>query len=45
MLEPAVEWARASGPPNWLFVLALLTAPRQWSTVAVDTIQERIGTS
>lgn len=31
MMENALNWAQANGPPNWLFVVALLTAPRLWA--------------
>ena len=31
MLEPAIDWATRAGPPNWVFVVALLSAPHLWS--------------
>jgi len=37
----AVEWATATGPPNWLFVLALLTHPKTWSGAAVQMVRRR----
>jgi len=30
-VDAAVAWLTAPGPPNWVFVLALLTAPAYWS--------------
>jgi len=27
----AAEWAASPGPPNWVFVLAIVTAPAYWS--------------
>jgi len=35
----AVEWAAAPGPPNWVFVMAIVTAPAYWS----DTVRSRVG--
>lgn len=40
MLAPAVEWATAHGPPNWLFAVALLTTPHQWSRYANRAIRQ-----
>lgn len=31
MIEPAVEWAQQPGPPNWVFVAALLSTPHLWA--------------
>lgn len=31
LLAPAVEWAVQHGPPNWVFVVALLTRPAVWA--------------
>jgi len=31
MIDPLLEWATRPGPPNWVFVVALLTAPHLWS--------------
>lgn len=30
-IQPALDWATASGPPNWVFLVALLTAPHLWA--------------
>lgn len=35
----AVEWATNPGPPNWVFVLALLTTPAYWS----DKVRKWVG--
>lgn len=47
MIEPALEWATAPGPPNWVFVVTLLTAPHLWSRyvkqAAQDVYAERFG--
>lgn len=40
MLDPVVEWATAPGPPNLLFVVALLTAPHLWSRYVKRTVRE-----
>ncbi|WP_176696610.1 hypothetical protein [Haloparvum sedimenti] len=42
-LEAAAEWAASSGPPNWAFVLALLTHPKVWSDAAVKHARKRLG--
>jgi len=34
----AMDWLTAPGPPNWLFLLALLTAPAYWS----DKVRSRV---
>lgn len=43
MIEPASTWAAQPGPPNGVFVLALLTAPKVWSTIAADAVRNRFG--
>ncbi|WP_158217306.1 hypothetical protein [Halorubrum sp. Ib24] len=42
MIDAAAEWAVATGPPNWMFVLALLTHPKVWSGAAVQTVRKRL---
>ncbi|WP_143103899.1 hypothetical protein [Halorubrum sodomense] len=43
MIDAAVEWAVAPGPPNWMFALALLTHPKVWSGEAVRAVRNRLG--
>jgi len=43
--ESAIAWATSAGVPNWLFVLALLTAPARWSNTAVRLVRSRLGGS
>lgn len=43
LVEPAVSWATADGPPNWMFALALLTTPALWSRRATDAVKRRFG--
>jgi len=31
LIAAALEWAIAAGPPNWVFVLAVVTSPATWS--------------
>lgn len=31
MIDGAVQWATDHGPPNWVFVVALLTHPTYWA--------------
>lgn len=31
LLQPTLEWATATGLPNWVFIVALLTAPHLWA--------------
>lgn len=38
MIDPAVEWATANGPPNWVFVVALLSAPHLWAAQIKDRV-------
>lgn len=40
MLAPVIEWATGSGPPNWVFVIALLTAPHTWSRYVTRAARE-----
>lgn len=35
IIEPTVQWAATNGPPNAVFVVALLTKPASWSKRAV----------
>lgn len=39
VLAVAVEWLAATGAPNWLVILALLTSPWTWS----EKTRSRIG--
>jgi len=43
MIDAAIDWAARSGPPNGVFVLALLTHASTWSRSAVRFARERIG--
>lgn len=43
MIEAATEWAAASGPPNGVFLFAVLTSPAVWSRRAVQLLRERLG--
>jgi len=43
LVQAAVEWAAANGPPNWVFILALLTAPARWTSIAIEMVQSRLG--
>ena len=45
MIDAAAEWAVATGPPNWMFVLALLTHPKVWSESAVRLVRDRLTDS
>ena len=42
LVDAAVNWLASDGPPNWLFVLALLTAPAKWSRTAVSFVRSRL---
>lgn len=39
----ALEWAAATGAPNAVVVLALLTSPSTWSRRAVAVVRQRLG--
>lgn len=43
MIASAAEWATTSGPPNWLFVAAILTHPKTWSELLLSVAVERLG--
>jgi len=38
VVAAAADWAASSGPPNAVFVVALLTAPWRWSKWARDRV-------
>ena len=40
LMQPAVEWLAASGAPNWVVLVALLTSPWTWTRL----IRERLST-
>lgn len=42
LIGPAIDWATTAGPPNWVFVLALLTRPARWSSAAVAIVEARL---
>lgn len=42
MIDSATSWATATGVPNWLFVVALLTHPKVWSDMAVSAVRDRL---
>jgi len=39
LVAAATEWLAAPGPPNWVFVTAVVTAPAYWS----ETVRGRLG--
>lgn len=39
----ALEWAARSGPPNALFVAALLTRPSTWTNRLVTAADRRLS--
>jgi len=43
VVAAAAEWAASSGPPNALFVVALLTSPARWSRWAADRVGSYLG--
>lgn len=43
VVSVALEWAAATGAPNALVVVALLTSPSTWSRRAVGLIRQRLG--
>jgi hypothetical protein len=40
LINAAVEWLAATGAPNWIVFLALLTSPWTWAR----EVRKRIGT-
>ena len=38
LVPAAIDWLAARGPPNWVFVLALITSPAAWS----DAVRKRV---
>lgn len=42
-LAAAAEWAAREGPPNLVFILALLTSPARWSRWARDRLDQWRG--
>lgn len=43
VLRAALAWAAADGPPNAVFVVALLTSPARWSRWAADRVGSYLG--
>lgn len=39
LVTVAVEWLSATGAPNWIVLVALLTSPWTWA----DKIRKRVG--
>lgn len=39
LLGPAVDWLARPGPPNWVFIVALLTQAAYWS----NSIKKRVA--
>ncbi len=39
LVARAVEWAASPGPPNWVFVMAIVTAPAYWSETARSRVR------
>lgn len=31
LLQPLLDWATAHGPPNWVFIVAVLSSPHLWA--------------
>lgn len=42
-VEGAAAWATSSGPPNWVFVVALLTSPSRWTSLVMTQLKQRFG--
>lgn len=40
LLEPLLEWATKPGPPNWVFVVAILTAPHLWTKYIKEALRD-----
>lgn len=40
MINPLIDWATSNGPPNWVFVAALLTSPHMWSQYVKQAASE-----
>lgn len=45
VVAAAARWAASNGPPNAVFILALLTSPARWSRWAADRVGSYIGGS
>jgi hypothetical protein len=43
LLGPVISWATEAGPPNWLFLLAVLTRPAVWSKSVVEAARRRLS--
>jgi len=46
MSEPmtaAIEWMARNGPPNWVFIVAVLTRPMAWSRYIMQLVEKRLG--
>lgn len=43
VLAVALEWAARAGPPNAVFVAALLTRPSTWTRKLVELVDSRFG--
>lgn len=39
LLAVAIEWLAATGAPNWVVLLALLTSPWTWAS----QVRDRVG--
>ena len=39
-IESLVDWATRPGPPNWIFIVALLSTPHLWSRYVKDAAKE-----
>lgn len=38
LIQPALDWLTATGAPNWVVLLALLTAPHLWAKQIKDRL-------
>jgi len=45
VLAVALEWAARAGPPNAVFVAALLTRPAVWTNRLLAAVDKRLGGS
>lgn len=39
----AASWATSTGPPNWVFLVAVLTTPSRWTNIVMTRLQQRLG--
>lgn len=44
LLQPALDWLTATGAPNWVVILTLLTAPHLWAKQFKDRVTPLLDT-